>query len=314
MISIMEEKSQESVATEMYKLEGDEFAHTQTLNVISSNPESPMNNARRAAPAKQPKDGDQGYLHGLKQGDIVRASAAQFVAENKRRKLYEKMGYIVGTPLGPRRGDEDSCRLVDPPKVIYRTGSVGLGSEEASIDPLQEQHQHQSSSGRQKEGQEPQEQEQEETHKEEQQANEAAEFHFSAPTAPTRGRFRHPFSIQKLRNPEFHPYSVQIGETIVTSRRDHIALVRLGQLLKAYIKSHNDGSLSADAYNEILHRCISIVLRFRNERYLQRNEEGVVINEFSDETLQALIATQYLRKTARMAKHKKACGKQKGSN
>ncbi|KAL7270816.1 hypothetical protein RUND412_006466 [Rhizina undulata] len=166
-------------------------------------------------------------------------------------------------------------------------------SEESSGNPPKKQQQHQGNSGRQKEWQEAQQKEQEETQKEEEQADESAE---------------------KLRNPEFHPYSVQIGETIVTSRRDHIALVRLGQLLKAYIKSHNDGSLSADAYNEILHRCINIVSRFRNERNLQRDEEGVVINKFSDETLQALIATQCLRKMARMAKHKKACDKQKDSN
>ncbi|KAL7270815.1 squalene synthetase-like protein [Rhizina undulata] len=217
-------------------------------------------------------------------GDIVGAGVTPFNAENRGRKLLEKMGYISGTPLGRRSGeatDANSSHHVDPLPI-----------------PLQEQQQHQTQRQRRHQ-KKPQEKEQQPTDK-------CSNVHSPAPStnnprSPTIP-YQHPFSIKDLRDPAFLAIPVQMGNTLVMSRRNHIALVRLGELLESHVKAHGEGPLSADAFNAILHRCISLVSSFQSTSFLRRDEGGVVMDEISDEALQPLVMVGYLRQTVEMAK------------
>ncbi|KAL7270694.1 hypothetical protein RUND412_006589 [Rhizina undulata] len=67
---------------------------SQTSKFVLSNLESP-NNAFRAAPGKQLKEGRRGHFHEYKQGNIVGASAAPLDAESRGRKLLEREASLI---------------------------------------------------------------------------------------------------------------------------------------------------------------------------------------------------------------------------
>ncbi|KAL7272136.1 squalene synthetase-like protein [Rhizina undulata] len=289
----MAEISQEPAATTAPKHEGASISESfQPSNVVFSTIESSSNVCRAPPRPLNPQGSSRNY----KEGDIVGGSAAPLDVENRGRKLLEKMGYTPGTPLG-RGGaggetpDEDDSRRVDPLNIVFRTSRAGLGSEEALRKMLQEQEQEQQK--KQKQNDKPPK-----VRRPVHPAHNATDPGYGSTP------YQHPFSIADLRNPSFFIFPVRIRQTLVTSRRQQIALVRLSEILDYYDKAYGDASLPGNAFNVILHRCIRKVLDSPETELLLREEGGVVMDEIADESLWRIVAAEYSKKTDKMEKVK----------
>ncbi|KAL7275757.1 squalene synthetase-like protein [Rhizina undulata] len=289
---------EESAATTMEKPKSYSISEClQSSNLALSTVESPSYMLQAPAEPLKP----QGRFRSYKQGDIVGASAAPLGADNKGRRLLEKMGYVSGTPLGRRKEDaidyDPSHRVVTVPlNIKYRSNRAGLGSKNACRNQFQEQQ------------------------KKQLQLDKSTKAHYPANNRKSvETPYQHPFCIHDLRDPDFPIIPVWIRNTLINSRRNTLLSPGFASSWNPFIKptamspesfhqahGHESRILTGNAFNVILNRSIQMVFNFEDTDSILREEGGVVIDEIADETLKTVLEAEYFKVMIKLENKAKA--------